>query len=254
MTSLPAPKPQPEVLRPNERDVLKWALENSQDASVVRPDHLMSHEEFKEMWNELCPDVIKQLKDNIAIVRGNPTKDQLYVALDRLLFLVEDIDAADWFVDLNGYDDAFRLIDDPDSEVRMAAAWIIANTLQNNPKDQQKFLDKYGLAPVFASFDREDSEKPATRKFTLVSKAILAFKPLRQQFYALNGIQKCQEFCAKFRPLYFRFCWLIGAVLDETDPDDLAVFKQLQLKEFLLAHAGEIEDQEILQSVVSRLD
>jgi hypothetical protein len=213
----------------------------------------MSHEEFAEMWNELCPDAIKQLKENLAVVRGEPTKDELYLALDRLLFLVEDIDAADWFVDLNGYDDAFRLIDFPDPEVRMASAWIIANTLQNNPKDQQKFLDKYGLAPVFASCEREDEEKPAIRKFTLISKAILAFKPLRRQFYALEGIQMCQAFCARFQPLYFRFCWLIGAILDETDPDDLEVFRQAHVKEFLLAHGGEIGDQELLQSVIDRL-
>jgi hypothetical protein len=198
--------------------------------------------------------VIKQLKENLARVRENPPKDQLYLALDKLLFLVEDIDAADWFVDLNGYDDAFRLIDDPDPEIRMAAAWIIANTLQNNPKDQQKFLDKYGLAPVFASLEKEDIEKPAVRKFTLISKAILAFKPLRQQFYALNGIQRCQEFCRKFPPLYFRFCWLIGAILDETDPEDLDIFRQLHLKEFLLEHGTDIDDQEIIQSVVSRLN
>jgi hypothetical protein len=253
MAALPAPKPQPEALPPNERDVLKWALENSQDSSNIRSDQLMSHEEFKEMWNELCPDVIKQLKEALARVRGNPTKEELYLALDQLLFIVEDIDAADWFVDLNGYDDAFRLINDPDPEIRMAAAWIIANTLQNNPKDQQKFLDKYGLEPVFASFEMEEAEKPAARKMTLVAKAILAFKPLRQQFYALEGIQKCERFCEKFRPLYFRFCWLIGAILDEGDPEDLEVFGKLQVKQFLLAHAGEIDDAEMLQSVVTRL-
>jgi hypothetical protein len=214
----------------------------------------MSHQEFTEMWNELCPDAIKQLKENLATLRGTPTKDELYLALDRLLFLVEDIDAADWFVDLNGYDDAFRLIDHPDPEVRMASSWIIANTLQNNPKDQQKFLDKYGLAPVLASCETEDAEKPAVRKFTLISKAILAFKPLRQQFYSLEGIPRCQAFCARFQALYFRFCWLIGAILDETDPDDIEVFRQTQVKEFLLAHAAEINDEEILQSVIARLE
>jgi hypothetical protein len=213
----------------------------------------MSHQEFTEMWNELCPDVIKQLKENLATVRGTPTKGTLSFALDRLLFLVEDIDAADWFVDLNGYDDAFRLIDDPDPEVRVASAWIIANTLRNNPKGQQKFLDKNGLARVFPSCEREDAEKPAIRKFTLISKAILAFKPLRQQFYALEGIQRCQAFCARFPPLYFRFCWLIGAILDEADPDDTEVFRQTQVKQFLLAHTAQIGDDDILQSVISRL-
>jgi hypothetical protein len=118
MTSLPAPKEQPEALPPNERDLLKWALENSQDPSCVRKDQLMSHEEFKEMWNELCPDVIKQLKESLARVRENPPKDELYLALDKLLFLVEDIDAADWFVDLNVYDDAFGSSQTPFKTIR----------------------------------------------------------------------------------------------------------------------------------------
>jgi hypothetical protein len=43
-------------------------------------------------------------------------------------------------------------------------------------------------------------------------------------------------------------------VLDETDPDDGAVFQQVRLKEFLLGHAGEIADQKILDSVVTRLN
>jgi hypothetical protein len=251
--ALPAPREQPEAIRPNEKDLLRWAIENSQDASNVRPDHLMSHEEFKEMWNDLCPDVIKQLKDNLALIRSNPDDEKMYLGLDRLLYLVEDIDAADWFVDLNGYTDALALMDSPNSEIRMAAAWIIANTLQNNPKVQQKFIEKVGLEPCLASFERETVEKPAIRKFSLVSNAIRAFKPLRVQFYEINGLQRLVALCERFQALQFRFCWMIGAILDEEDKDDLKVFTELKVKEFLVQHREQINDDEVFNSVVDRL-
>jgi hypothetical protein len=250
----PAPKaPEPEAIPPNERDLLKWAMEHSEDASRIRRDQLMTHEEFKEMWNGLCPDVLKQLRDGLALVRSNPDDEKMYEALDRLLFLVEDIDAADWFVDLEGYVDCFRLMESPNPEIRMAAAWIVANTLQNNPKDQQKFMDKFGLGPVFPLFERETAEKSAIRMFSLVSNAIRAFKPLKQQFYLLDGIRRLEAICARFPKLFFRLCWLTGAVLDETDPDDVAEFQRVGLKELLLQHADQINDEEILQSVVDRL-
>jgi hypothetical protein len=205
------------------------------------------------MWNDLCPDVIKQLKENIAIIRSNPDDEKMYLALDRCLFLVEDIDAADWFVDLNGYDDALPLMDNPNPEIRMAAAWIIANTLQNNPKVQQKFLDQVGLEPCLSSFERETVEKPAIRKFSLISNAIRAFKPLRAQFYELNGIQRLLSLSERFPVLQFRFCWMIGAILDEEDPDDLKVFNESHLKDFLVGHAEQINDEEVLNSVIDRL-
>jgi hypothetical protein len=253
--SLPAPDPreQPEAIRPTEKDLLRWAIENSEDASNIRKEALMSHEEFKEMWNTLCPDAIKQLKDNLALIRSNPDDEQMYLGLDRLLYLVEDIDAADWFVDLDGYKDAVTLMDSPNPEVRMAAAWVISNTLQNNPKVQRKFIDKVGLEPCLASFDREAVEKPAIRKFSLVSNAIRGFKPLRTQFYQINGVQRLLELCERFPALQFRFCWMIGAVLDEEDQEDLKVFNDLKVKQFLVRHAQQINDDDVLKSVVDRL-
>ena len=56
----------------------------------------------------------------------NPNDEEMYLALDKTLFIVEDIDAADWFVDLHGYDAVVPLMDSANPEIRMAAAWIIS--------------------------------------------------------------------------------------------------------------------------------
>jgi hypothetical protein len=166
---------------------------------------------------------------------------------------VEDIDAADWFVDLDGYATVVPLMDHENPEIRMAAAWIVSNSLQNNPKVQQKFLEKVGLGPCLESLVREQMEKPAVRKMSLVSNAIRAFKPLREQFYGLDGISKIKGICERFSCLCFRFCWLVGAVLDEEDAADGVEFKKQGLNEFFRSHAEQIADDDILQSVVSRL-
>lgn len=247
-------KEEPTALPPNEKELLKWAIEHSEDAKNIRNDHLMSHEEFKEMWNDLCPDTVEQLKANLATIRSNPKDDEMYLALDKTLFIVEDIDAADWFVDLKGYDAVVPLLDNPNTEIRMAAAWIISNTLQNNPKDQKKFFEQVGLEIPIKSLESETVEKPAIRKLSLISNAIRGFKPLREQFYKLNGLNIIMNSCQKFKPFYFRFCWLIGAVLDDEDKSDLVVMKEAKVKEFLTEHKADIDDDEIFTNVVSRLN
>jgi hypothetical protein len=74
------------------------------------------------------------------------------------------------------------------------------------------------------------------------------------QFCALNEIQSCPQFCQRLFAFVFQIPFADRRVLDETDPDDGAVLPQVHLKEFLLGHAGEIEDQKILDSVVTRLN
>lgn len=205
------------ALPPNEKELLKWAIEHSEDVKNIRNDHLMSHEEFKEMWKDLCPDTVEQLKTNLSIIRSNANDEDMYLALDKALFIVEDIDAADWFVDLKGYDTIIPLLDNKNPEIRMASAWIISNTLQNNPKDQKKFYDQIGIEIPLKSLDKETILKPAIRKLSLISNAIRGFKELRLQFYKLNGLEIIMNACKKFEQFYFRFCWLIGAILDDSD-------------------------------------
>lgn len=244
---------EPTALPPNEKELLKWAIEHSEDMSNIRNDHLMSHEEFKEMWNDLCPDTVEQLKSNIKIIQSNPNDDEMYLALDKTLFIVEDIDAADWFVDLKGYDAIIPHIDNPNSEIRMAVAWIISITLQNNPKVQKKFYDQIGLQIPLKSLSIEKDEKPAIRKLSLISNAIRGSNELREQFYKLDGLKILMNACQRFKPFYFRFCWLIGAILDEDEKSDLEKMKNNKVKQFLIQHKDNIDDNEMYTNVISRL-
>jgi hypothetical protein len=111
-----------------------------------------------------------------------------------------------------------------------------------------------GLEPCLASFERETLEKPAIRKFSLISNAIRAFKPLKAQFYQLHGVQRLIGLCERFPALHFRFCWMIGAILDEEDQDDLKLFSELKVREFLVGHSEQINDEDVLKTVVDRLN
>lgn len=247
------PAEQPEAIPGNEKELLRWAIQNSQDAKNIRNDHLMSHEEFKEMWNELCPDTVEQLKANLEKIRSNPNDEEMYLALDKTLFIVEDIDAADWFADLKGYDAVVPLLESPNTEIRMAAAWIISSTLQNNPKVQKKYFEQVGLQKPIEALDKETVEKPAIRLLSLISNAVRGSPELRQQFYQFNGLQVIEKACQKFKPIYFRFCWLIGAILDEEDDNDKNILSENHIKSFLTEHKADIDDDEIFQNVVNRL-
>ena len=252
-TKINTAREEPTAIPPNEKELLKWAIEHSENVNNIRNDHLMSHEEFKEMWNDLCPDTVEQLKNNLKIIRSNPNDDDMYLALDKTLFIVEDIDAADWFADLKGFDAVIPLLNNSNAEIRMASAWIISNSLQNNPKVQKKFYDQIGLQIPLQSLESETEEKPAIRKLSLISNAIRGYKDLRQQFYKLDGLSIVMNACKKFKPFYFRFCWLIGAILDDEDKDDYEVMKKLNVKEFLIKHKKDIDDNEIYSNVISKL-
>ena len=190
----------------------------------------------------------------MAVLRSGTTdKEALYLALDKLLFIVEDIDAADWFVDLDGYATVVPMMSDENDEVRKAAAWIISNTLQNNPKVQCKFFDKIGVEPIVATFDKEKIEEPLKRKFTLICNALRGCKMMREDFYEMDGIKRLQTKCEEFPSLCYRYCWLIGAILDDNDSDDLQVFRDVGVKGWLANHKKEIDDEDMLSSVLGRL-
>ena len=83
----------------------------------------LSHEEFAEIWETMFPDVVKQIKENLAIINDESSdQEKLYLTLDKLLFICEDIDAADNFVDLKGYDTVVKLLDHENPEICMASA------------------------------------------------------------------------------------------------------------------------------------
>lgn len=238
----------------NPKQLLTWAIENSKPGEKVRDDHLMSHEEFSKMWNDMFPDVVKQIKDNLAVLTSPDSDDEkMYLALDKLLFICEDLDAADNFVDLHGYDTITKLLEHTNPEIRMAAAWIISNSLQNNIKVQCKFTKQVGISLLLDTLDKESVEKPMIRKFGAISSAIRGFLIMRKQFYSLNGIQRLINACQKFPTLYYRFCWLIGAILDEEKPTDKEEFNKVNMKSILESNKEKIDDLELYNNVVSRL-
>ena len=102
---------------------------------------------------------------------------------------------------------------------------IVKNSLQNNLKVQCKFTKQVGISVLLDTLDKETVEKPMIRKFGAISSSIRGFLIMRKQFYELNGIQRLLQACAKFPVLYYRFCWLIGAILDENKPTDKAEFQ-----------------------------
>ena len=236
--------------------LLRWSIENSKQEEVKNVDKakLMTHEEFKELWEQAFPDELKVLKENLKKIEDKPEKvEDLHYALDKVLFIVEGIDAADWFADLKGFELIIPYLHDSNSETRMAAAWIISNALQNNPKVQEKFKNRIGLEKILTSLEGEDVEKAAKRKVGMVMSAIRAYKPLREDFYKLDGMKYLLALCEKFPVLYSRLCWCTGAILDEEDKEDITELNKLGIKKILIDHKKDVDDDELLQTVVNRL-
>lgn len=247
----------------SERDIkhtpeglLQWSLEHSDPKAQANVDKskLMTHEEFQELWKTAFPDEVKILKENLAIIRERPSDlPKMHEALDRVLFIVEGIDQADWFADLEGFELVLPLLKDDNEETRMAAAWIISNALQNNPKVQDKFMNKVGVKQLLDSLDGEEVENAAKKKFGMVTSIIRGYKPGRTSFYQNNGMKKLIEVAEKYPSLMLRIVWLVGAILDEEDPSDKAEFQKENLKSYILTNKAKFGDDEMVDSVVSRL-
>ena len=236
--------------------LLRWSIENSTPENQANVDNtrLMTHEEFKELWDVAFPDELKVLKENIEIIKNKPTDiAQMHLALDKILYIVEGIDQADWFADLDGFELILPLLDDDNSETRMAAAWIFSNALQNNPKVQAKFGNRIGLEKVLSTLSAENVEKAAKRKVGMIMSAVRGFKPLKEDFYRLNGYSVLLQTCEAFPTLYSRLTWFTSALLDEEDPYDKEELSKINIKQILIDHQNEIDDDELLDVVLSRL-
>ena len=236
--------------------LLRWSIENSTPENQAQVDNtkLMTHEEFKELWNVAFPDELKVLKENLQIIENKPTDiEQLHLALDKILFIVEGIDQADWFADLNGFELIFPYLFDANSETRMAAAWIYSNALQNNPKVQKKFQNRIGINKIISVLKGENVEKAAKRKVGMIMSAVRGYKPLKEEFYNLDGFSLLLPICEEFPSLYSRLTWFVSALLDEEDPYDKEELNKMNIKQLLLDHQQEIDDDELLDVVISRL-
>ena len=237
--------------------LLRWSIENSGDQPLRNNDNrsqLMTHEEFKELWDIAFPDELKILKENLQVLENRPDDlEALHLALDKVLYIVEGIDQADWFADLNGFELVLPYIHDENSETRMAAAWIFSNALQNNPKVQEKFKNRIGMEKVLTTLQGETVEKAAKRKVGMIMSAIRGYKPLKEEFYHLDGFGLLLQTCREFPILYSRLTWFVSALLDEEDPYDREELNSINMKQLLLDHKNEIDDDELLDVVLSRL-
>lgn len=236
--------------------LLQWSIANSKPEEIKKVDKskLMTHEEFKELWDSAFQDELKVLKENVALIKNKPEKvEDLHLALDKILYIVEGIDQADWFADLNGFELIFPYLSDENSETRMAAAWIISNSLQNNPKVQGKFQTRIGVEKILKTLEGETVEKAAKRKVGMIMSATRAFVPMRKDFYKLDGFKYIIELCEKFPTLYSRLCWFVSAILDEEDKEDVKELNKIGMKKFLLDHKKEIDDDDMIDAVIRRL-
>ncbi|XP_010250404.1 PREDICTED: nucleotide exchange factor SIL1 [Nelumbo nucifera] len=184
--------------------MLQWAIghsdpmkmkETAQDVQRLSPNELKKRQlEIKELMEKLrTPSDAKLMQIAIDDLKNSslPLEDR-HRALLELLILVEPIDNANDLGKLGGLAVVVQELDNPDSEIRATAAWVLGKASQNNPAVQNQILGLGTLAKL-VKMVRSSSLEEATKALYAVSALIRSNTGGQELFYAETGSLMLQD-------------------------------------------------------------
>jgi hsp70-interacting protein len=169
-------------------------------------------------------DVIGRMRDHLAVLsKEGATTDELVEALEGLQFECEQYDFAQDLHRIGGFGVVVGLLDHPEPEVRMNAAWVLATCANQNPVVQQQ-SEEYGLlAKVLARLQTEQ-EAEVTQKLLLCVSALARGNPKMQRPFAdLGGFEivgaLCEHPVLKIRrkAVFFLYTLLQQSTVDDVE-------------------------------------
>ncbi|KJE93728.1 hypothetical protein CAOG_04478 [Capsaspora owczarzaki ATCC 30864] len=138
-------------------------------------------------------DVTRMKEARDMLLNPDATKENLEIALDDLLFLVESIDNACDLHTINALVPVANLLQSEHPTLRSGAAWVIATAAQNTPKVQKQMLETKVLDRLTQLLKEESQMEIRAKALTAVS-AILGHNPAGvERFDELNGFSLLLE-------------------------------------------------------------
>ncbi len=228
-----------EAMDPERRDWLERVLKD------------MSVDVFQELGK--C---ITALSDE-AVVADRRAEDlslQLH-AFDCVEDWVGQIDMANNFQRLGGFEALRGCLSSPHDELAAGACRVVAELAQNNPYCQEKLLED-GFLPALLQCARclGEGEQPspgrATKSLSAVSCLVRGYEPARQQLKEGDGLSTVVRLLQQSPPspggrrLRAKAAFFLAALISEEDAEVSAALCKLGLPELLVALLNEDEEEE----------
>lgn len=188
--------PQPRQPR-NLQDLVRYSIEagpsQPQEASQEIHDDLnLERRRFlEEALQSLTEDVTKEVAEAIAVLKKYQSSDEDYStyesALDTIADRVDNIDCANDFCKLGGFDVVPACLSSYCSGIRWRMCDIIAQCTQNNPFCQEHAVKCKFLKQLLHMVDKDPDEKCRTKAFFAVSNVVRDCQQGLKEFLRLDG-------------------------------------------------------------------
>nr|BAN21189.1 hsp70 binding protein [Riptortus pedestris] len=181
----------------NLQDLLRYAVEaggNSASNNNVAPLDPERRRFLEEALKSMTVDFAKELAEAIQTLKSlqNPESEQLdeeeyEAALDKIADFVDNIDAANDFFKLGGFDVVNMCLESPSAGIRWRIADVVAQCTQNNPFCQAHAVAMNFQQPLLTMVDLDNDDKCKVKAFFAVSCIVRDCAEGLKQFISHDG-------------------------------------------------------------------
>lgn len=168
--------------------LLKFCLQHVDSPNLKETDpSKYGHDSEDYKWlmdalNTLETDSAR-LKKLIQILKeDNKTKDEITFTLEGIQYLVEDINVANNFDKLEGFEQVGKLLNHEDEVLRKWSAWIIGTTCHNNPTAQISAIKHNTLQTLVNIIKKETDGEAKNKQLSAISGIISNNIPAQIEF------------------------------------------------------------------------
>jgi len=193
--------------------------------------------------------LLEKIKDT------NISGDELNFALEGVLYYAENVDNAEYFDKIGGWDVIAPCFKHKDSTIRLFAAWIFSTLIQNNIQLQTRAIEKGVLHTVMALIILETDLSVVVKQLGLVS-SIISNQAHGQKLFVheLQGIQLISKLIASpNQQVQFKAIWLLRSVMEHDNKcKDIARLYNIgaSLESIITSHQAE---QRVREQAISTL-
>uniref|UniRef100_A0A0P4VQH4 Putative armadillo/beta-catenin-like repeat-containing protein n=1 Tax=Rhodnius neglectus TaxID=72488 RepID=A0A0P4VQH4_9HEMI len=187
--------PQPRQPR-NLQDLVRYSIEawpsQPHETQEIQDNLTLERRLFlEEALQSLTEDVTKELAEAIATLQKYQSTDEDYSsyesALDIIADRVDNIDCANDFCKLGGFDVVPACLSSCCSGIRWRMCDVIAQCTQNNPFCQEYVVKHLFLESLLNMVDKDPDEKCRTKAFFAVSSVVRDCQQGLKEFLRLDG-------------------------------------------------------------------
>jgi len=182
--------PRPPV---NFQDLLRYSVEVGGGAGPSEASQLDDEKrEFLEnVFKSITVDVIKELCEALDVLKdiqsGQKSESEYEEALEKISDFIDNIDFANDFCKIGGFQVLQACLDSGHSGVRWRAAGIVGECSQNNPFCQRAALDLGFLPTLLEMSEKDVDETCRVKAIFAVSCIVRDFLPAFEVFSNLDG-------------------------------------------------------------------